>query len=178
MKINELIEKVIAGESLEELIQIQDFIPAIDKKSIATEVLENCTNEIDGYIHVDEFKKSIYFALATVREYTNFEPDFTSFEAMLVDYDTLCQFGILSAIIAVIGDDYLRTEHVLAGEQASFTASNSIEAQIAKLAIIATDAIGKLTNMINDKIGNADLNNILPEGTNVEELLGQLAKFK
>ena len=171
MNINEFIGNLSTSNM--ELIVKEHYISVEDKKNIALEVLEKCTTDDDGYILVDHLKRDIYFDIAMLREYTNLKLSY-DFESMIEEYDVLCKHNVLSTIFNYIGDDYKRAKKILVYEEQNIINKNSIEAQVAKVSL----AIINVLQSMNHKLEEFDFNSILPAGTDVDNLLKMLNKYK
>lgn len=172
MNIMEFIENLSKLNNLEDIIKIH-YIPVEDKKNIAIEVLEDCIVEENGYVAVDRFKRDIYFDFAMLREYTNLNLSY-DFDSMIEEYDVLCEHNILSLIFNYIGDDYKRAKRILSYEQQNILNKNSIEAQVAK----ASTALVDMLHSVNNKLEKFNMTDILPAGTDMNQVLELLNKLK
>lgn len=177
MKVLELVEAVLEGQELYDVVEVNEYIPVLDKRNIALEVLEECTEEDEGYLQVDQFKKHIYFTAAVLREYVGLEFS-DSFETMAFEYDELCQYGVIEDIIDLVSEDYIRAERILAFEEYKLLSKNSIEAQAVKLTNSIADSLGNLSETIGKKVENLDVNKILPKDADINKLLDVLKLLK
>ena len=177
MKMNELVERILEGYSLNEVIEINDYIPIEDKKNIALEVLKKSMTNDNGYMQIDQFKKHVYFMIAMMREYAGIEFD-QDFYVMMCEYDELCEYGIVDYVIEVVGKDYNRLEQIFDLMEKEFVAQNSIEAQIAKMANVVINSFGTLTSVIEEKVKDVDLSKIIPEGADIDQLMNVFKELK
>jgi hypothetical protein len=177
MKTHELVEMILEGQDLTEIIELNEYIPVLDKRNIALEILEECVEEEDGYLQVDQLKKHIYFTAVILREYAGIEFSY-DFETMAYEYDELCEFGIIDEIMDSIFEDCERVKEILAFEESKILNRNSVEAQVARLSNSVAESLNNLSETIGKKVEELDVNKILPEGTDVNKLLDLLKLIK
>lgn len=170
MKVNELVEKInkdgkIPSTVAKKLIEIK-YIPVMDKKKFVMDVIATCTDDVDNFIAVDRFKMNIYFDMRMVAAYTNLEIAH-SFDDMIGQYDVLCEHGLLRQIIALFETEYSAMKLVLEDVLEELLVQNSIDMRVVKIA----NKISDLIDSIGDALGSFDVNSVLPEGTNIKELI-------
>lgn len=168
MKVNELLERITNKNfDIEKELEIKKYIPVIQKRQFAVDVISACANDnyIDNYIIVDKFKMNIYFHMNLLKLYTNLEIS-TDFDETVIQYDMLCEKSILNRIINIIKDDYNELENILKYELDNLLEENSLECQVAKVVTKAHEII----DVVSDKISSIDLDGILPEGVDVKQL--------
>ena len=114
MKINELVKKYEQNErtNIAKGIEAKPYIGIMQKRQIAELVLENCTYEVDGEIHVDSVQRYILFTVAVISAHTNLEFDYEN-NAVVDDYDALCKSGLLIKVIDTFKDDYASCQEIL-----------------------------------------------------------------
>lgn len=171
MNINEFIKTLHNKENIKAIIK-EKYIPIEDKRNIALEVFENCVSEDDGYVQIDHFKRDIYFDIAMLREYTNLKLSY-DFESMIEEYDVLCENDIPLLVFNYIGNDYIRSKQILEYEEQSILNKNSLEVQVAKI----SSAMVNTLNIVNNKFNDFNINDILPEDTDINKLLETLNKL-
>ena len=95
MTIREFIE--IAGKEknkkMSVILETKKYLPIAEKRVLAQQVIDACTEEQDGIIIIDSVTKYIIFTMTVIGAYTNLE-----FET-LDDYDALCEADLLNSVI-------------------------------------------------------------------------------
>ena len=100
MKIREFIERISKEDfNLDILLEIKKYIPIMEKKKFAMDVIAACTDDVDGFVTADRFKMNIYFNMMVLGLYTNLEID-SDFDEMVREYDLLCENGMLNNLLA------------------------------------------------------------------------------
>ena len=174
MTVKELLTSVKDKEfNLKKELKVKKYIPVTDKRKLAVGVIAACTDDLDDFISVDKFKMRIYFDMHVFATYTNLEIA-SKFDDMILEYDALCEKGLLKKIIAFFKEDYDAAYLILKDELDSLLIQNSIEAQVVKIA----NKINKVIDTVGEVIGSIDVNDILPDGMDVGKLmsLGDLLK--
>ena len=170
MTVQELLVNIKNKEfNLKKELKAKKYLPIKDKRKLAVGVIAACTDDLDDFISVDRFKLNIYFDMKVLATYTNLEVA-SDFDDMIVEYDALCEKGILKKIIALFVEDYDATYAILEDELDSLLVQNSIDAQVVKIA----NKINKAIDGIGDALGAIDLNDILPDGIDMNTLLGTI----
>ena len=169
MKVNELLENINPMEKLD----IKHYIPVIDKKKFVMDVLMECTDDVDNFISVDRFKMNIYFNMRIMELYTNLEVS-NDFDEMIAEYDALCESAILQNAIAEFKDEYDLTYSILEGELEELLVQNSIDAQVVRIA----NKVNVMLDTIQEKVESVDLSKMLPEGTDMAQLMDMLNLLK
>ena len=167
MKVQELLANIHRKDfNLEKELQVKKYLPVMNKKKFVMDIIAVCTDDIDDFITIDKFKMNIYFDMCILGAYTNLEIT-SDFDEMVMQYDELCEYGYLADIIYIFQDDYDITHTILENELEALLIQNSIDTQVVKVA----NKINKVIDMISDKFNNIDFNSILPEGTDINELV-------
>jgi hypothetical protein len=154
-------------------LEIKHYIPIMEKKKFVMGVIAACTDDYDGFIQADRFKMNIYFNIQMLSLYTKLEPMF-DFDEMIEHYDILCEYGVMSAIINMIGTDYNALKEVLECELNSLISQNSIDLQVVKIA----NKINEVTDVLGEMLNNINLDDILPKGIDASSLTKVLNMFK
>ena len=157
MKVKEFIEKL---ENNEEVNPVKYYIPLQTKRAIVRDVLERNMDDNDGFIKLDRTMADVYFTMSLIGEYFDVE-----IEDVESDYEAIMAAGF--SFDDVIFKDVCRAYKVFDYEEKDLMAQNSIEAQVAKM-------VNSLTNAIS----NFDVSKLIPEGTDVNELMELLNKYK
>lgn len=170
MKVQELIEIMNRGNTnIEEALQIKKYIPIMDKKMFAMDVIAACTDEIDGFISVDRFKMGIYFDMKILKLYTNLEVA-SNFDEMVQQYDMLYENNMIAAPISYLGDEYDATWTILEQKLDELLIQNSIEAQVVKI----VNKLSQTIDTVGDSLQQFNFGGMLPEGTNLLDVITML----
>lgn len=185
--VNDFIEKKImntkvapdaVSEYIKKELEVKNYVPFVEKQSVAQIVLESCSYMKDGVITIDSVKKYIIFTITILSTYTNIE--FNGDETDMDSYDELCSYSVgdgtlLDAIIKTFDKEYLRCNDVLNMMTADLLAENNIEKQV-----------GKFLSGISDKVetlGDSLIKNIsdIPENLSqidINKLTDAISKIK
>ena len=172
MNINEFIATLHNEKNIKTIIK-NSYIPVEDKKNIALEVLENCITEENGYVQIDRWKRDIYFDIAILREYTNLNLSY-DFESMLEEYDVLYKNDIFALVFEYVEEDYACAKKILEYEEQNILDQNSIEAQVVKV----SHTMINILDTAKDKLNNFDMNSLMPEDTDINQLVEMLKQLK
>ena len=153
------------SEYIKKVLEVKDYIPFIEKQSVAQIVLESCAHISDGIITIDSVQKYIIFTITVLATYTNLE--FNGDETDLDAYDLLCAYTVgdetlLDAIIKTFEKEYSRCNDILNLMTVDLMAENNIEKQVGKF-------LSGLSKKI-ENLGDLFINNM----SNIPESLSQL----
>ena len=172
MKVKELVANMHNdGFNLQDVLQVNKYLPMEVKRTIAQSVIFECANEVDGITQFDSVQKYLAYirhmiTLHTCLEYTD------------ADYDVLCATEyadgtLIGAIFECFERDADECEMVLELMMDDVMRELSIDASVAKIA----NKIDELANKFADKIDGVDLASIMPKGLDVERINGFLNKY-
>lgn len=174
MKIQELLMNIHNKEfNIEKELQIKKYLPVLKKKEFVMNIISECTDDIDDFITVDRFRMNICFCMYALSAYTNLEIA-NNFDELIVQYDKLCESGILAVIIQLIKNDYDMLHTILDNELYGLLIQNSIDAQVVKVA----NKINKAIDMLVNKIDDVNINDFLPEGINLNDIVEKINLLK
>lgn len=178
MKVQELVEVVKdnAYVDVKDLLEINKYISIEKKREIARHVLAVCIVEEYDFIMIDEFLRDVYFDMYMLTEYTNLELSH-DVESMCKEFDLLYSLGLMDNIVAVFADDYTRARNILNAQIKYILADSSIESQLAKAMTRFDKQFISVLNVISEKIGEFDINSILPKDTDINELIEKIKKL-
>jgi hypothetical protein len=111
----------------------------------------------------------IYFDMRMIQEYANIEVA-SDFDDMIVQYNELCEIGLLRVLIDMFQDEYAVMKAVLEDKIHEVMVQNSIEAQVVR---VANKIVGLL-----DVMSNIDVSKIIPSDMGVDSLLKQFNLVK
>ena len=153
------------SEYIKKVLEVKDYIPFVEKQSVAQIVLESCAHISDGIITIDSVQKYIIFTITVLATYTNLE--FNGDETDLDAYDLLCAYTVgdetlLDAIIKTFEKEYSRCNDILNMMTVDLMAENNIEKQVGKF-------LSGLSKNI-ENLGDLFINNM----SNIPESLSQL----
>ena len=167
MKINEFIEimknnknKMLKGEQLQQLIaktlEVKDYISIKQKKELVDEIVNECIMYEDGIFKFDDIDKYICFTMKTIATYTNIELSVDIED----DYDALCKEKLLNTVVDTFACEYENIKLLLQMKCDYILAGNNIEAQFGKFFNEILNKIDGVANVITNKIGDFDINNL------------------
>lgn len=174
---NTQIKPNAVSEYIKDKLEVKDYIPFVEKQSIAQVVLETCANLKDGVIAIDSIQKYIIFTIMILSTYTNLEFDG---DEDLDAYDALCVYQIddgtlLDAIVKTFEKEYVRCNDILNMMTADLVAENNIEKQVGRFLSGISEKINELGDSLIGKLGNfnTDLNQL-----DIDKLSDMISKFK
>lgn len=174
MKVQEFIEIMNSDiEVLRKELNVKKYISVMKKQKFAMDVIAACTDEIDGFISVDRFKMNIYFDMQIIKLYTNLEVA-SNFNEMVQQYDALYECNMLVTLVSLLEDEYDAMWAILEQKLEELLAQNSIEAQVVKI----VNKINQTISAIGNGAQQLDPGKILPEGTDITDLLNVVAMLK
>lgn len=171
-------DTTIVSQYIKEKLEVQDYIPFVEKQSIAQIVLESCAHLRDGVISIDSIKKYMIFTITVLSAYTNLE--FAGDETDLDAYDALCSCVVdggtlLDAIVKTFEKEYVRCNDILNMMTADLMAENNIEKQVGKLLSGISTKVNELGDVLKDKAEGMERN---LNQLNIDKLASILTKLK
>ena len=152
--------KMLKNDQLQQIIaktlDIKSYLSIKDKKNLINDIVNNCILFDDGIFKFNEIDKYITFTMMTIAAYTNLELSFD----MEDDYDQLCEAKLLNAVIETFAGEYDNVKLLLAMQCDYILSANTIEAQIGRMLSSVLDKAGSIVDIINEKVGNFDINNL------------------
>lgn len=171
-------DNTIVGKYIRNTLEVKDYVPFVEKQSIAQIVLESCTHMRDGVLMVDSVKKYIIFTITVLATYTNLE--FAGDETDLEIYDALSSYVVgdgtlLDAIIGTFDREYVRCNDVLNMMNMDLLAENNIEKQVGKFLSGISEKLNNLGDSFISKLGdfNMDLSQL-----DIDKLSEVISKVK
>ena len=177
MKVNEFIEAVKknpnqASVVYKKLIKTR-YIPVLEKRRLAELVYANSTNIENGLVKVDSLSKYLIFTMLMLTRYTDLEfsvdENGAATEEAILEYDALCENGLISPIIAEFAEDYARANEIMNYVfQDNLSVENTVEAIVGKAASYLLGIVDGFANVLGDKVSEMefDLSNIDMEQIN------------
>lgn len=172
MKIKEFIENEINVDVI-----TTRYMPVMKKQEICREVLENCVENVNGFLTINKTKGEVLITMMALQYYTNLKCG-KKFEAVVKDYDLLCINNKLKDLIFEIGEDFSVLMGVYEQESKIVLERNSVEAQVANVTNKLTQVIDDLKDKLVGAIGDYNLNDIIPEGTDMEALMDFVKEYR
>lgn len=160
MTIREFIETVgkEKNKKMNVILETKKYLPIAEKRVIAQQVIDACTEEKDGVIVIDSVTKYIIFTMVVIANYTNLE-----FET-LDDYDALCEADLLNGVIETFAAEYARVNDILNMMLGDLMQTNTVEAATMSVLNKVNDGLDAIIEVLVNKIDemNFDLDNIDP----------------
>lgn len=180
MKIKEFIDAVqnINIETdVANLISVKKYITSASKVKLANAVIDLSAEYDRGFVKFNSYKRHLAFIFAAIEAHTNIKFA-DKWEDKIQEYDALCENGLIDVVISTFKTDYDVSREVLDMMCADMLAENSLEISIAKLAQSASENLDVFVGALADKLGELDIEKIIPEGLDLDKLQGLLNNFK
>lgn len=158
MKVMEFIEVMSKANNVQRIstvLETKKYLPISEKRRIAESVIEACTTNNNGFMHIDSLDKYIMFTIVVISNYTNLE--FGVDGDYLADYDRLCEAELLDSVIATFDKEYARVNDILNMMLSDKLQANSAEAFLAVLSNSVNSTLDKLATTLSNKIEEIDL---------------------
>ena len=166
------------NEYITKTLEVKDYVPFVEKQSVAQIVLESCAHMQDGVITIDSVQEYMIFTITILSTYTSLE--FEGDENDLNAYDVLCSYQVddstlLDEIVKTFEKEYVRCNDILNMMTADLMAENNIEKQVGRFLSGISEKIGDLGDSLIDKLGNfnMDLNQL-----DIDKLSDIISKIK
>lgn len=164
MKVQEFIEyigksvnKTMKNEQVLALIQkqleVKKYIPINEKKDLVDKIIEKCIYFENGTFRIDSIDSYIYFTMLTIDAYTNLEID--NVEEC---YDMLSESGLMSMVIAAIGQEYNDVLTFFNMKRDEILENNSLEMQLGRFFDNVLENVDDFKTIIIDEVKNLNLN--------------------
>lgn len=138
------------NKKMNTILETKKYLPIEEKRRIAQQVLDACTEDRDGVIFVDSMTKYLIFTMTVIASYTNLE-----FET-LDDYDALCEADLLNPVIETFAAEYTRVNDVLNMMLADMMQFNAVEMSVMKVLNKVNDGLGVIVEALANKIEEMD----------------------
>ena len=167
MKVQELIAKINNdGFNLSNELQVKKYLPIEVKKIIAQGVIYECTDSEFGETKVDSVQKYMSYVRYMITTHTILEYED-------IEYDILCSTefsdgSLLDAIFECFERDADECEMILDFMFDDYMRTLIIDATIAKFA----NDLSATINAFIEKIGDLNVESIIPKDLNVEKING------
>ena len=172
MKVQELLENIQKENfDLADELHVKKYLPIDVKRTIAQSIIFECVGDEFGVTKVDSVQKYMAYVRHMIAVHTDLE-------YVDDDYDILCSTEyedgtLLDAIFDCFDRDADEFEMILDFMVDDYMQELSIEATIVKF----VNELSANLKVFADKIGNFDVENILPNGLDVNKLNGFLNKY-
>lgn len=100
MLVQEIKEQIEAGKSVDDLLEVKQYLSIIEKNLIVNKIIDSCIvlDEINGLSKIDYFYKKLTTDVSLLVNYTNVEFS----ENLIEDYDYLCENVGIERILSQI----------------------------------------------------------------------------
>ncbi len=159
MLVQEIKEKIEAGKSVDDLLEVKQYLSIIEKNLLVNKIIDSCItiDEINGLSKIDYFYKKLTSDVSLLVNYTNIEFS----ENLIEDYDYLCENVGIERILNQI--PITEVEFILDLVDCELTQiiklNNSIEG-------ILASKLDKLIEKIPDQKGIKKIMNDIPKQIN------------
>lgn len=175
MTIREFIDNY--NDKKNEDVNIKSYISSAEKIRLAKTVMDSSVEYDRGFIKFDSYKKHITFIFEVIEAHTDlrFSDDWAD---KMQEYDMLCENELIDVIVDPFIKDYYASLEILNMMCDDVLMENSIEASIAKLVQCVTENLDVFVGALTDKLGDVDVEKIIPKDLDLNKLQGFLGKFK
>jgi hypothetical protein len=169
MKINELLMNIHRKDfNIEKELQVKKYLPIEAKKTIAQGIIYECTNEEDGAIKVDSVQRYLSYVRYMITMHTNLK--YTD-----ADYDVLCSTEyqdttLLNAIVKTFESDANECNRILGLMMNDYLDNNATENQLIMAVTQLVNGLVGITNTLEKKVADIQLDDILPQGFDINKL--------
>ncbi len=159
MLVQEIKEKIEVGKSVDDLLEVKQYLSIIEKNLLVNKIIDSCItiDEINGLSKIDYFYKKLTSDVSLLVNYTNIEFS----ENLIEDYDYLCENVGIERILNQI--PITEVEFILDLVDCELTQiiklNNSIEG-------ILASKLDKLIEKIPDQKGIKKIMNDIPKQIN------------
>lgn len=154
-------------ERLKKTLEVKKYIGIKDKKQLVDDIVNACIIYEDGVFKFNDIDKYIIFTMMTIEAYTNIELS----DDIENDYDLLCQADLLNAVIATFNGEYENVRLLLQMKCEYILSGNNIEVQFGKFLNGLLGKIDSITNVLFDKVGDFDINNLPIDTDDLRKLM-------
>lgn len=152
------------NDFLKNKLSIIAYVPFMDKQKIIDMVLEQSMHEEYGIKKVDSVGQFVGFLVAMIMAHTNLQFDEN---AVIDDYDSLCEAGLVEPIVDMFRKDYDEAGVLLKMVLAQKLEDNNLAAIVAKFLDGILDRLDGVGEVPKEAVGNIDLQKLI--GTDFKE---------
>lgn len=134
-------------------LEVKNYIPLKEKKDLVEKIIYHSAYFEDGILKINAIDCYMYFTMFTIDAYTNLEID--SIENC---FDALSESGLMSVVIAALGQEYSDINTFLNMKRDEMLADNSIENQVGKFLDKISREVDGVKGAITDAIGGLNVN--------------------
>lgn len=169
MKVQELLMNIHRKDfNIEKELQVKKYLPIEEKKLIAQGIIYECTNEEDGVIKVDSVQRYLSYVRYMITMHTNLK--YTD-----ADYDVLCSTEyqdttLLNAIVKTFESDANECNRILGLMMNDYLDNNATENQLIMAVTQLVNGLVGITNTLEKKVADIKLDDILPQGFDINKL--------
>ena len=178
MTIKEFVEAYKANETnILNLISVKRYVSTEDKIRSAKNIMDFSADYERGFVHFNNMKKYFAFIFDVIESHTDLRFA-DEWKDKMHEYDLLCEHDLLDEVIGVFESDYHASKEVLDMMCDDMTAENSLEASVAKIAQSVSENLDVLAGALADKLGDLNVEKIIPKDLDLDKLKGFLSNFK
>ena len=185
MTIKELIKlisepknQMLKVEQLQEVakkkLEVKSYLSIKEKKNLVESIVNECVLYDEGVFKFDEIEKYVCFTMRVIEAYTNLELS----DDLEVDYDLLCESGLLDIVIATFKKEYDEVNILLQMRCEYILSSNNIEAQFGKFLNNILDKIDDISDVLVNKVGDFSMDKLPISVGDINKLLEFINKQK
>lgn len=148
-------------------LEVKNYLSIKTKKDLVESIANECVLYEDGVFKFDDIDKYICFTMRVIEAYTNLELS----EDIEVDYDLLCESGLLDIVIATFKKEYDEVNILLQMRCEYILSNNNIEAQVGKFLNGLLDKIDVISDTLANKIDGFSMDKLPINESDLSKLL-------
>lgn len=133
-------------------LEVKNYLPINEKKELVDRIIEKCIYFENNTFRIDAIDSYIYFTMLTINTYTNLEID--EVESC---FDMLSESGLMSVIIASIGQEYNDVQTYLNMKRNEILENNSLEMQLGKFFDSALDKVSEFSDTLINSLNGLNI---------------------
>lgn len=164
--VNTPIKPNAVSEYIKEKLEIKTYLPFREKRVLVETVVSQNIEWVDGIKKIDSINEYVSFIVAVLSAHTNLQWS----DDPVADYDLLAESGLLPQIINEFQESYSECDILLRLARASELEDNNINAIVARFTDGILQRLDGVGEVLKDKLGNFDINDILGGAFKQEDL--------
>lgn len=164
---NKMLNAAQKQDVLKKILEVKKYISIKEKKQLVQDIVDECILYDDGIYKFDEIDKYIYFTMKTLETYTNLELS----DDIEDDYDALCQYGLLNAIVDTFTGEYENVSLLLQMKCDYILSDNNVGAQVGRFLNQILEKVDDFSGVLTEQLGNFDMSNLPLDAQSITKLL-------
>lgn len=164
---NKMLKSAQLMEVVAKALEVKKYLGIKEKKALVEAIVDECILFEDGVFKFDDIDKYLCFTMRVIEAYTNLELS----DDIEVDYDLLCQAGLLEMVVNTFKKEYDEVNILLQMKCDYVLSDNNIEAQLGKFLTGLSTKIDVLTEALADKVEGFSFDKLNINAGDIKKLL-------